>query len=220
MPQLKPLLVHIDALDECREADVQEVVGFLEEVSKCALKANVTLSICLSSRHYPTIRIRKNLNLVVEEIKEHDSDIARYVHNKLEEQDKDIEAEVLRKAGGVFMWVVLVVAILNRAYDEGKVEAMQQKLNELPGGLEKVFQTLLDEDNSKKHETICLLQWVLFTKRALRLEELYFGMMAGTQPETLLPWDRLKVTSEIMQRRITSSSRGLIEIRKGEDSTV
>ncbi|KAF1927259.1 uncharacterized protein M421DRAFT_6446 [Didymella exigua CBS 183.55] len=172
-PQLQPLLIHIDALDECREADVREVVGFLEEMSVCAVKANVTLDVCLSSRHYPTISMKKNLDLIVEEIDEHDCDIARYVHDKLRGQDKDIEAEVLRKAGGVFMWVVLVVAMLNEAYDEGKVEAMQQKLNELPGDLEEVFDTLLHKDNPDKHETICLLQWVLFAKQALRPEELW-----------------------------------------------
>ena len=65
-PQLQPLLIHIDALDECREADVREVVSFLEKMSKCALEANVTLSICLSSRHYPTISMKKKFDIVVE----------------------------------------------------------------------------------------------------------------------------------------------------------
>ncbi|KAH9882278.1 hypothetical protein J1614_000514 [Plenodomus biglobosus] len=118
------------------------------------------------------------------------------------------------------MWVTLVVAILNRAYDEGKVEAMHDKLNKLPGDLETVFETLLHEDNPDKHETICLLQWVLFARRALKPEELYFSMRAGTHPGNLGAWDRSKITSEDIQHRITSSSRGLIETRKGEDRTV
>ncbi|KAH8694325.1 ankyrin repeat-containing domain protein [Phaeosphaeriaceae sp. PMI808] len=219
-PQSKPLLFHIDALDECRESDVREVVEFLEELSINAVEANVTLNICLSSRHYPTISMKKRLEVVVEEKKEHNDDIARYVHDKLKKQDEDIEKEVLEKAAGVFMWVVLVVAMLNRAYDEGKVDAMQQKLDESPGDLEKVFETLLSEDNPDKHETIYLLQWVLFARRALKPEELYFAMMAGTSVENLRAWDRSKITSEDIRRRITSSSKGLIEIRKGKDRTV
>lgn len=44
-PQLKPLLFLIDALDECKESDVREVVEFLEELSINAIRANVTLNI-------------------------------------------------------------------------------------------------------------------------------------------------------------------------------
>jgi hypothetical protein len=55
------------------------------------------------------------------------------------------------------MWVALVVAMLNKAYREGKVEAMHQKLRDVPRGLEEMFGTLLSNDNPDKHETILLL---------------------------------------------------------------
>ena len=219
-PQSKPLLILIDALDECSESDVQEVVKFLEGLSINAAGANVTLNICLSSRHYPTISMKKRLELVLEEKKEHDKDIAQYVRDNLTKRDKEIERGILEKASGVFMWVILVVAMLNQAFDNGRVEAMHQKLCELPGDLEQMFETLLRKCNSDKHETIFLLQWVLFTRRALKPEELYFAMMAGTNAQNLGAWNRSKVTSEDIRRRITSSSKGLIEIRKGEEMTV
>lgn len=142
-PQSKPLLFLIDALDECSELDVREVVKFLEELSINAVGANVTLNICLSSRHYPNISMKKRLELVVEEKEEHDEDIAIYVRDKLTKRDEEIEKGILKKASGIFMWVVLVVAMLNQAFDDGKVEAMHQKLRELPGDLEQVFETLL-----------------------------------------------------------------------------
>ncbi|PVH70777.1 hypothetical protein DL98DRAFT_504258, partial [Cadophora sp. DSE1049] len=219
-PQSKPLLVLVDALDECSEQDVLDIVRFLEEMSINAVGANVTLNICLSSRYYPAISMKKKIDLDLEEKQEHDEDIAVYVRGNLTSGDDEIEKRILEKASGVFMWVVLVVAMLNRAYEEGKVEAMRQKLNDLPKDLEQVFETLLRKDNPEKQETIFLLQCVLFTRRALRPEELYFAMIAGTNPQALGAWDRSRITSEDVQRRITSSSKGLIETRKGGDKTV
>ena len=191
---------------------------FLEIMSINAVSANVALNICLSSRHYPYIDIRGSLELIMEE--ENTEDISRYIRDNLTKRDKDIERRILEKASGVFLWVTLVVAMLNRAYDEGKVEAMHQKLLELPSDLETVFETLLSKGNIDKHETIFLLQCVLSTKRALKPEELYFAMMAATNVEHLGAWDRLKVTSEDIRQRITSSSKGLLNIRKGKGKTV
>lgn len=123
----------------------------LEELSINAASAKVTLNICLSSRHYPNISMKNNLELTMEEQTEHGEDIVQYVRDNLTKRDKNID---LAKASGVFMWVKLVVAMLNEAYDEGKVDAMHEKLSELPGGLEKVFEPL--KGNTDKRETVFL----------------------------------------------------------------
>jgi hypothetical protein len=122
---------------------------------------------------------------VVEKRKEHGIDIYTYVRAKLKIRDEEIEKGVPKKASGIFLWVVLVVAMLNKAYQEGKVEAMRQKLSDVPKGLEEMFGTLLSNDNPDKHETILMLQCILFTRRPLKPEELYFAMIAGTNPENL-----------------------------------
>ena len=123
--------------------------------------------------------------------------------------------ELLQKAEHIFMWVVLVVELLNQAYDDGKLRAMQRKLDEVPSDLDAVFWVLLDKDRPEKQETILMLQWVLFANRLLKPEELYFAVLAGAEPEELGPWDRSRDTSEIIKRYITSTSIGLIEIREG-----
>ncbi|KAK4182399.1 nucleoside phosphorylase domain-containing protein [Podospora australis] len=81
--QSKTLLL-VDALYECADRDVQYVVGFLESLSEDAVRAGVTLRICLSSRHYPNVSMRKTLALTVEASKEHGRDIATYIAQKLE----------------------------------------------------------------------------------------------------------------------------------------
>jgi hypothetical protein len=122
--QSKTLLLLVDALDECRAEDVREIVECLEELSSKAIDAKTTLNICLSSRHYPYIQMKKRLELAVEKKWEHDHNIALYVRDKLMTRDEEIIRGVLVKASSTFMWVVLVVRMLNIAYDEGKVEAM------------------------------------------------------------------------------------------------
>ncbi|RYP62609.1 hypothetical protein DL771_009652 [Monosporascus sp. 5C6A] len=202
------VLLLIDALDECNRPDVEKVVNFLESLSVNAINTKVSLNICLSSRHYPDVNMEKTLELVMEETEEHHGDIAKYVKSSLKGGDKDIEDGVIKKASDVFMWVVLVVAMLNRADNR---EAMQKTLCEVPGDLEDVFQTLLNENNSDKPETILMLQWVLFARRPLKPEELYFAVIAGTATGKLAAWNRSKTTSNDIRRRITSASRGLIE---------
>ncbi len=93
--QPRPLLLLIDALDECDELEVQQVVSFLESLSINAVSAKIPLTICLSSRHYPNIGMKKTLELIVEEQWEHDQDIVKYVQRKLRIRNKEIEYELL-----------------------------------------------------------------------------------------------------------------------------
>jgi hypothetical protein len=101
--QSKALLLLVDALDKCNDRDVRDVVAFLESLSVGAVEARVTLRICLSSRHYPYVSMRKALELTVEASEEHRRDIATYIEQKLEGHNDDIRAKVREKAGGIFM---------------------------------------------------------------------------------------------------------------------
>ena len=218
--QHKPLLLIIDALDECNESEVRAVVSFLESLSVNAVGSNTVLNICLSSRYYPHVSIENGLELKVEREGGHDQDIAKYVQHKLRIRNKEIEQELLQKAEHIFMWVVLVVEILNKAFDDGEVRAMQKKLREIPSDLDEVFFALLNKDNPRKQETTLMLQWVLFARRLLKPEELYFAVLAGTGTEVLGAWNRSNDTPETIKRFITSTSKGLVEVRKGNEETV
>jgi hypothetical protein len=215
--QPKPVLLLIDALDECNESEVREVVNFLEDLSKNAIGSNSTLKICLSSRHYPTIGMGKKLELIVEKQDEHDQDISKYVRYKLRVTNKGIEKQILDKAQHIFMWVVLVVEILNKAFDDGQIRALQKKLHEVPSDLDEVFSNLLEKGNPDKQGTILMLQWVLFAVRPLSPEELYFAAMTGNDEEELGAWDRSEVDNKTIQRFITCTSRGLAQVRRGRD---
>lgn len=76
------LSIFIDALDEGDENDIRALISFLENLTAYA-DGCPTLRICLSSRHYPHITIKKGLSLIVERQREHDQDIEVYVQDKL-----------------------------------------------------------------------------------------------------------------------------------------
>ncbi|KAK6537092.1 hypothetical protein TWF694_011292 [Orbilia ellipsospora] len=210
----RPVLLLVDALDECDQSEVRKVVSFLEGLSSAAVGVSkCSLSICLSSRHYPTISMRKMLDLVVEKRWEHDRDITTYVQDKLRMKDKDIESELLQKAAGVFMWIVLVVEMLNQAYDNGNIHAAQRKLREVPSDLDEVFHILLGKDNPDKSHSILMLLLLLFAKERLRPEEFYYAVLSGSDPKSLGRRESSIVTDQIIERFITSGSRGLIEVR-------
>lgn len=100
----------IDALDECDEDQIRNMVSFFEHMGESTTSAGIRFRVCFASRHYPHITIAKGLGLVLEGQEGHSQDIIRYLdselrigHSKLAEQ---IRMDLQEKASGVFMWVV------------------------------------------------------------------------------------------------------------------
>jgi hypothetical protein len=83
--------------------------------------------------------------------------------------------------------VVLVVELLNIEFNKGKIKVMWKKLNKIPSDLDKLFSKLLEKEDSEddKKTAILVFQWVLFSIRPLELTELYFAVLAGTDPDEL-----------------------------------
>lgn len=210
-----PIVLLVDALDECMDEEVQSVVTFLESLACSAVESDKTLNICLASRHYPQIRMGKVDEFVIETRSEHDKDIMEYVRQNLIVKDTEIEQEILQKAAHVFLWVELVVKMINKAYNDGRVRAMKKVLRDVPSDLDDLYRELLTKGQScdEIRETLCMLQWVLFAKRALLPEELYFAVLSDIDPDHLGSWDQRKESRHAIQRYTTTTSKGLIEVR-------
>lgn len=88
----------------------------------------------------------------------HLRDIAAYVRSHLAVSNESMVYNIIQKASGVFMRVVLVVTMVNKAYDKGKIEAMYKTLEEVPDELKKLFWAILCQDNLHKHQTVLMLQ--------------------------------------------------------------
>ncbi|KAI1341151.1 hypothetical protein F5Y15DRAFT_25802 [Xylariaceae sp. FL0016] len=236
------LYCYIDALDECKDEEVSKMVGFFSELrTRTVASNNSQIYICFSSRHYPHITIKHGIEMVLEMEGGHCSDIKEYLDASLEigpshagpsnppctsatqqpkvsRQCDCIKAEVLNKSSGIFMWVILVVELLNKEWRSGKLYNMEQRLSELPSDLHDLFEMILLRDNDNIHEVRVCIQWVLLSTRPLRLEELYFAIVAGVAPRALGPWDTDEVSLSDMERLALSSSKGLIGITHNPES--
>ena len=206
----------VDALDECNEEDVREVVAYFEKLCCTATDNDVLLGVLFASRHYPHISVEKVLELNLDHRAERMKDISRYVKRTLKiKRAKGLAQEITQRSAGVFLWTVLVVKRLNKAYDDGQEHKLWQILQTIPIGLDELFAELFD--TAVDSESIVILQWVSFSVRALTPIELFLAVLSGTNPGALQAEDRkLLMDSSSIERFILSSSRGLIHIVKTE----
>lgn len=222
-PQAPYITIFIDALDEDADDDTRQMVKFLEHLTNHPDPAARHLRICLSSRHYPLISVAKYRSLTIENQAEHDRDIESYIGDQLSGADSpdmiSLRQIVREKSEGIFLWVVLVVRILTKPYDQGRDAAtVRRRLLTIPPKRHDFFAQILFRNSDDLEECIVLLQWVLFSKRPLRLIELYHAVhysLSSTKADELLA-----VALDVATRYLLSCSRGLVELTKTTRSTV
>jgi hypothetical protein len=210
----------IDALDECPEAEIRDLIDFFEELGEAVTDKNVEFRVCFSSRHYPHVTMDKCQHMLLDGQAGHEQDIAKYVKSKLKVR-KDKTGENLRdavqnKAQGVFMWVVLVVRILNEERDRGcNIAGLRKCLDRIPSELHKLFEDILQRGVRDDPNLVPILQWVSFARRPLACEELYFAVRSDQADfNTAKPWDPDEDDPDSMKLFILNSSKGLVELTR------
>ncbi|KAL7936451.1 ankyrin repeat-containing domain protein [Trichoderma chlorosporum] len=230
------VICFIDALDECEEDQIRKMIQFFQGVSDTATTGS--FRVCFSSRHYPHISISRGLTLILEGQEGHAQDMISYINSEMKIGSSalanQIRTELQQKASGVFMWVVLVVNILKKDYDKGRIHVLRKRLEEISADLHELFRDILTRDRQDAHELLLCIQWVLFSKLPLRPEQLYFALLSDCQDEpnsnsdlhegdtNEIPyqWDPKEVTVLDIERFILNASKGLTEITKSKVPTV
>ncbi|ETS81073.1 hypothetical protein PFICI_06075 [Pestalotiopsis fici W106-1] len=206
----------VDALDECEEDEIREMVGFFTDL----VCTENQLSICFASRHYPYITVETGLSIILEKQNEHQDDIAAYLgtalrigHDQLAEK---IRLDLQEKASGVFMWVVLVVDILNKEFDAGRRHTLREKVKQLPANLHELFRDILTRDSNHQDALLLCIQWVLFAKQPLTPKELYFAILSGYEPQYLVDCHSDSISDEDIYKYILNNSKGVVENTKAK----
>ncbi|KAI1172101.1 hypothetical protein F4777DRAFT_590802 [Nemania sp. FL0916] len=206
----------VDALDECAEEEIRQMIGFFEEIGESTALGELNTRVCFSSRHYPYITIRRSLQLILEDENDHSKDIQEYIESqlKIDNNDRDsIKDEIFDLSSKIFLWVALVVDILNKENDRGGDVSVRGRLDQIPRGLHELFQDILTRDNESIEEMILCIQWILFAKRPLQPMELYFAIRIGSHPnsDTSLNCD---MHIDHINRFNLNASKGLAEVTK------
>ncbi|ETS80400.1 hypothetical protein PFICI_07929 [Pestalotiopsis fici W106-1] len=162
--------------------------------------------------------------IILEDEVEHQKDLESYIESNARlrgyNQAAALKIELLQKSSGIFLWVALVVHILNKEFANGRTANLRQRLREIPPDLNKLFEMLIARDSENLEEFDCCVRIILLAKRPLSPQELYFALQQKRSAMKSLTWDRLETSYDDMRRFILGCSKGLAEIVKSQSETV
>jgi hypothetical protein len=221
----RKLICHIDALDECEESEVRSLVEFFDELGSMAVSASVQMHVCFASRHYPYISISRCVDLVLDNLEEHQEDIKTYVRNNLKVADlalrDQLAKEIRARAHDVFLWVVLVVRLLNKESVHGNDHGLRAQLDAIPMGLHDLFENVITERGMDDNRYLSqILLWIVFSQRPLSPFELYHAVLyAGEVRRDAVTIDHMPDRGSI-DRFILNASKGLAEITVSQPPSI
>lgn len=194
------LICFIDALDECGESKVRDMLNYFREIGVLAASSQIPLHVCLSSRHHPHVTFDKGLEMILEGKGGHGKVISYYLDRQLasikHKEIPEVKAEIIEKASGIFLWVVLVVDILKETYDHGRMRAVRKRLREIPPELKDLFKDILTRDEQNLEDLLLCLQWTLYSSRPLSPHELFYAVLSHNENELdPINWRRMIIPS-------------------------
>ncbi|SCV31952.1 uncharacterized protein FFFS_03060 [Fusarium fujikuroi] len=217
----------VDALDECDDQDVDNMVYFFHRLTTDTSTQGVQFRACFSHRHYPRVKINHGVKMTVDNELGHRADLSNYISSRLQVANPItficIRDQLLAKADGIFLWVVLVVDILNKASNRGEGN-LQSKLDVIPTGLSELFRAIIERDHEHPADLLFSILWILFARRPLKPQEFHHALLAGratrepVSPEILIHGD--SVSSETIENFVISSSKGLAQVTENRQSQV
>lgn len=222
----KSLFIFIDALDECHADSVRQQAYFWRDATMTARENGVSLNVCISSRHFPSITLSNCPEIVIED--HNQRDITTFVEQKFQlgiaadaDQWATLRDRILEKSAGIFLWAVLVVEGVLRKWDEGKnIRSLLKEVDILPQALQELFKQMLSSvEPDTKQLTLWLFQWGVLAKRPLRIYEWYhvLAFIQKPAPLSLAEWrasDNCVENGDQLERWVRSMSKGLLEIKR------
>ena len=218
--QFDDIEILIDALDECSDAEVLDVVRRFEN-SILAHNTHAALRVCWSSRFYPNINLRvvQGTELIVNE--KNNGDIREYIQKlfpvDLSSPLWSVSESLVSRAKGIFLWATLVADKLIKACDEGKdAGQLQAMLQDIPEGLDNLFLNIFKKPGftSEQLEDLRrILPFVLEVAHPLSIEELHTAILLGragpnSSVNDITPHP---ADTERFKKRLVHASGGLIE---------
>ncbi|KPI40361.1 Vegetative incompatibility protein HET-E-1 [Cyphellophora attinorum] len=220
------LVCFIDALDECDEQEIRDMITFMEDLSMHSVESGTQFSICFASRHYPTIVVRYGSQIVLEDEPGHEEDIIQYVNKELKGGSgsavQHIKDTILTKSNGVFLWVFLVVRKMNAILAQGRVKEAKKALHDTPEELDELFKQIIERDTVRRGDLLLSLMLIAFARRPLDREEFCHAIETWNEedPSGLTGLDRDEFTADHMSLYVSSSTKGLAGLTTRKKSTV
>ena len=224
----------IDAMDESDDCDRVDIVNFLLEIStptkptgkRCVVKVFLA-SRPINDTHHVNIPADQRIRLQ----EKNREDIEKYTHHLLkkpifisysDENKGKIEDYIVKNADGIFLWVRVVGDELENYCRKGlpprKMLTFLESLpKELEGYYERILQGLNSVDEDDVRDGTRILQFCLFSHRAVELLELWdaLGIPGEIPPSELDPtplsWEDDRPGD--IRSRLTNFAGSFVEIK-------
>lgn len=221
----------IDGIDEFK-GNHREGISFIQK-----LASSTHIKILLSSRPIDTcvaaFRTRPQLrlqDLTKRDIEKYVNDtiqsyLCRDGDSYLEEVDvRELIITLQDKAEGVFLWVILACRTLLGRFDAyDSAEEIQRAVDQLPEELEDLFRTIIENIPQGVRQQASKLLRVCYTQRSLHLEApiptfaLSWADEKGMSLDKMKDFtqcspDNMKKKSAVLEGRLRSRCRGLLEV--------
>ena len=174
----------VDALDECEESSREAFLTSLSEIFDPP-EPGRNIKIILTSR--PNIDIKESLLSIHPKIQSLqldsgmiNADLSKFINVRVDElstkkgytlkQTQEIKGALIKKAGGTFLYVSLVLEDLSRIKI---ISQIKQKLKALPSTLYEMYDRILSQIDSNYTKTArFILSWVVIATHPLKVKEL------------------------------------------------
>ena len=217
----------IDGLDEY-DGEPDQIVSVLE-----SLRDWPDVKLCVSSRPYNEFRDAfgrpSDPQLALEDLTR--EDIKLYIQSTLEEnlrfkalkardhRSQDLVQDIVEKAQGVFLWVILVVrSLLTGLRNADRVSDLQKRLRDFPETLEKFFSHMIASiEPVYREQTAQAFRYALEAEGPLSLMTYSFLDEEDLDAVVAAPLDALTSQQILsrqddMRRRLNGRCKGLLEV--------
>ncbi|QGI81314.1 hypothetical protein CEK25_008043 [Fusarium fujikuroi] len=219
--EIHPIILFVDALDECGQKSAEELADEFNSLLHRPLSDRLKyFRICFTCRHYPILNLNCTLRICIDT--ENAKDISLFVENKLssfqEQTGSKIADYISKHAEGVFLWASLVVTRVMSLYQEQiGILKIESEVRQIPQTLEKLYSEIIDRI---EQDSIDLIECICFAARPLTLLELYSAVsLAHQEFKSLLEFENeeeFRIHAAAMEWRITKLGRGLVEYKPTE----
>ncbi|KLU88157.1 hypothetical protein MAPG_07144 [Magnaporthiopsis poae ATCC 64411] len=219
-----PVILFIDALDECGEKPARDVIDYLSDLLEILPSTDYQFGVCFSCRHYPILELDGGSTIQLDT--ENTADISLYVRGRFSRRHPGahIERLISDRSQGVFMWAHFVVERVMQLELKGESRAkIEIEIMKTPQALEDLYRELI-RDVEDRPSTLKLMQWICFSTRPLTTDELQWAMAVDPDgSHKSLKSCRQSggfIESDRIDRRIKALSCGLAEIVPSSDTPV
>lgn len=199
------IIVLVDALDECNPSSrTQFIRSLASHLSSRQSSNEYVFKVLITSRGHQSIEDTFESTLHVrlraeDHLDQTAEDVARFIRLRTariqtltacsDEVMRGVEGQLIEKADGTFLWVSLVLDILDKTTDASP-EAFNRILHSLPQELNGVYEAILNS-SSEPDRLTKILHILIATRRPLTLTELNIAL--GMLPtDSITSWNNIK----------------------------